>query len=216
MDRWSHTRAALIGLALLAHGIYALPLPKKVTSKDIEDEAHQRDLELWLGWFGAVGLPVTHDGLEVFVVDATAALQALHDGLKKPFRPMFDLLGANQAWALFASATTKPERLVVEIQRRGSAQWEPILRRLDPCCPWKEPVLEYRRIRGIWDGQGEKMRPGYKGLTKWIARRAFEEYPDAVRVRVHLERGISTYPWEPDDPTTETKLQRVHRREAME
>ena len=39
------------------------------------------------------------------------------------------------------------------------------------------------------------MRPGYKGLTKWIARQAFLEHPDALRTRIRLEQSVSHYPW---------------------
>jgi hypothetical protein len=131
-------------------------------------------------------------------------------------KPVFDVLGTNQAWALFASATTKPERLVIQIQREGSLEWHVVTRRLDPCCTWKEDALRYRRIRGVWDGQRDRMRAAYKGMTKWVAREAFEDFPDATRVRVHLEQRISTYPWEPDDLTVEINHDRVHRRESVQ
>ena len=216
MDRWSHVRAALIGLALLGHGIYALPLPRKITDEDMKKPDHQRDLDLWTGWMEQLRVPLDREDLARITVEGSTALAKLHDTLKKPWAPLFGLVGVNQAWALFASATTHPDRLVVSIQEEGSTEWRPILRRLDPCCTWHEGQLEYRRIRGVWDGQNDKMRPGYKGLTKWIARRAFDQYPEAKRVRVHLERGVSVYPWEELDPSTTVELERVHRRDQIE
>jgi hypothetical protein len=215
MGRVSHLRAALIGLALLGHGVYALPLPRKITAEELAKPDHQRDLDLWTGWVTALGLPLERADLARITIEGSTALGTLHDTLKKPWAPLFGLVGVNQAWALFASATTHPDRLVVAIQADGSTEWTPILRRLDPCCGWHEAELEYRRIRGVWDGQNDKMRPGYKGLTKWIARRAFDEHPEAARVRVYLERGESVYPWEPPVDATTVELERVHRRDQV-
>lgn len=220
-DPWyppiAHLRAALLFLALLGNAVYALPLPAAVSAKDVKKEGHQRDITQWEGWLGSAGIAVTHAQLETFVVDSTAALGGLHKALKKPFKPLFDLVGANQAWALFASATTKPDRLVVEIERAPGSGWVPLERRLDPCCTWRDDQLRYRRVRGVWDGQQDSMRAGYKGLTKWLARQAFLEHPDALRMRVYLEQTVSYYPWEVPDvlPDLVIRHERVHRREAI-
>jgi hypothetical protein len=211
---WAQVRAVVIAIVLVGHGIYALPLPAPVTSKQLATTDAERDLAVWRHGLAVVGIEVEDDQLRRFAIQGSAGLSRLHKVLKAPFKPAFDLVGANQAWALFASATTRPERLVVEIQRGSSTTWEPILRRLDPCCTWRESALEYRRIRGVWDGQDDdEQRPGYKGLTRWIARRAFEDYPDAQRVRVRLEQAISRYPWEEPDPTLKSLHERVHRRD---
>lgn len=212
-DARSHLRAALIGLALLGHGIYALPLPRRITAAQMQEADRQRDLDVSTGWMDTLGIPLDREDLSRIAIEGSTALSRLHGALKAPWAPMFEVVGVDQAWALFASATTHPDRIVVSIQTEGSTEWTPVLRRLDPCCTWLEPELEYRRIRGVWDGQNERMRPAYRGLTKWISRRAFEEFPDAVKVRVHLERGRSVYPWEPLDPETTIELDRVHRRE---
>ena len=87
---------------------------------------------------------------------------------------------------------------------------------MDPCCTWHESQLEYRRIRGVWDGQGKRPRPAYKGLTKWIAEQVFSEMPDAEQVRVRLIRQRSTYPWEEADPKREPILERRHNRGRAE
>ncbi|MEQ1507339.1 MAG: hypothetical protein ABMB14_34240 [Myxococcota bacterium] len=216
---WADLRAAALLVALIGHGIYALPIPNAVKAEDLEKDWRQRELGVWRDGLARVGVELTDDELGAWLVSTTTGLHDLHRWLKTPFAPLFDLVGANQAWALFASATTAPDRLVVEIERpdptTGEPGWVPILRRLDPCCTWREDELEYRRIRGVWDGQQDEMRAGYKGLTKWIARQAFADYPDASRVRVQLERGRSTYPWEPPDPTTTIEHQRVHRPTAV-
>lgn len=216
MTARDHLRAVAITVALVANAVYALPIPPAITATKIEEEGRQRDLLMWEELLARVGLTIEHDRLEELVVTTTTALADGHRLLKTPFRPVFDLLGADQSWALFASATTRPERLEVAVLRKGSEDWEILLRRLDPCCTWHEGQLEYRRIRGVWDGQNKRPRPAYKGLTKWIADRVFEEMPDAAQVRVRLIRYRSTYPWEEDDPSSEPVLQRVHVRGRSE
>lgn len=211
----SHVRAALLLFALLGNVIYALPLPTAVSRSEVKKEGRQSDIVQWERWLGAAGIAVTHAGLEDFVVDATGALGGIHKTLKKPFKPLFDLVGANQAWALFASATVKPDRLVIQIEREPGTGWVTIERRLDPCCTWRDDQLRYRRIRGVWDGQPDAMRPGYKGLTKWLARAAFLDHPDARRMRVVLEQTVSTYPWEPPDDTVVFRHERIHRRDLI-
>src|SRR5688572_23617074 len=113
MERTSHLRAALIGLALLGHGIYALPLPRRITHEDMAKPDHQRDLDLWSGWMEQLRIPLERDDLQRIAVEGSTALAGLHQSLKTPFAPLFKLVGVNQAWALFASATTHPDRLVV-------------------------------------------------------------------------------------------------------
>lgn len=210
MTWWDHVRGALIAVVLVANGIYALPLPPALSAKEIEE--HAEDLDTWVGILGAVGVEISRDELGQHVRAATAQIAKGHKLLKTPFKPLFDLVGANQAWALFSSASTRPDRLEVQVKREGSEEWQTLLRRLDPCCTWHEGQLEYRRIRGVWDGQGDKMRPGYKGLSKWIAGRVFDELPDARSVRVRMLRGRATYPWEEPNPEVKPALERIHHR----
>lgn len=209
-----HVRGALIALVLLAHGVYALPLPPAMSRARVKEPTFQRDVDVWVGLAAGAGLRPTRAEVEDFLVDTTGGLHHAHEVLKTPFAPVMDLVGANQSWGLFASTTTNPDRLEVAVGRRGEPGWTVLLRRLDPCCTWREPALEYRRIRGVWDGQRESPRAGYKGLAKWISAQAFAEFPDVDRVRVRLLRSTLTLPGDPPGPGEEIKHERVIRREA--
>ena len=200
-----HLRGALIAIALVAHGIYALPLPKAVPRAEMTKDWRQRQLGRWQQQLRSLGIEAEPAELEDVVVTGSARLAWVHRTLKTPFKPVFQLTNTNQSWALFAGATTRPERLVVEIMREGEARWEPVERRLDPCCNWREDQLRYRRVRGVWDSLQKAPRPAYRGLVRWIGRRAFEDFPDAVSVRIYLEQSISTYPWRPHDPKRDTR-----------
>lgn len=210
----SHVRAGLILFALLGHGAYAIPLPPRVTPADVAGKAAD-EIGMWQRTLSAAGIPVSKEQLGDWLVSLTGVTSRVHGWMKAPFRPMFSLVGANQAWALFASATVRPERLVVEVKERGQVRWTPLLRRGDPCCTWREDQMRYRRIRGIWDSQFDGARPAYVGLTRWVAARAFEERPEVEQVRVFIERGHSTYPWEPVDPKVTQVHLRVMRRNEI-
>lgn len=207
-----HLRAGIILVALIAHGIYALPLPRKVTDRTLKEDWRQRDIRMWRTWLSNLGLEVEHEQIEEGLMTFTDLTSTVHKTLKTPFEPLFELTGSNQAWALFAAATTQPERLVVEIREDPRTGWRPILRRLDPCCTWMEPTIRYRRIRGIWDGQKKRPRGTYRKLTSWLAAHAFEDFPEATEVRVFLEQGRSVFPWEEPDPTLVQRHVRLHRR----
>jgi hypothetical protein len=206
----AHLRAILLGIVLLAHTVRAIPFPIALTEKELKEEWRQNDIEMWRGWLANAGIDLSHEWIEQWLMKWTGVSGKVRKTLRAPFDPLFDTLAIDQAWALFASATTRPDRLVIEARRDG--QWTVLFRRLDPCCTWRDPQLRYRRIRGIWDGQKDSARPAYRGFSQWVADRVFEEFPEVDAVRVELEKTHSVYPWVEPDPSVEVRLQRTHRR----
>jgi len=216
MTRRDHVRAALIAIALLAHGVYALPLPRAVTDTMLHEDWRQRDILRWQGWLASAGISLSVPQLEGIVVRGSAVSGGLHKTLKRPLKPLFTLTQSDQAWGLFAAATRKPERVVVEVRRGGpSTPWEPVLRRLDPCCTWREDQFRYRRIRGVWDGNKDRAKAAYDPFVDWVARNAFADFPDAERVRVHLEQSRSVYPWDEPDPEVKIRHRRQRSRSSL-
>ncbi len=208
----THLRALLITVALVAHGVHALPLPRPLKASDLEKEWRQDDITMWRGWLEAVGVDVSQEQVGTFLLDWTGFWGDLHDGLRAPFKSVFKITATNQRWALFAAATEKPERIVVKYQDEAG-QWHVLLRRLDPPYGWREPQIRQRRVRGIWDGVKDKPSVAYKNLTLWLARLVFVEFEDARAVKVVLERQFATYPWEDPDPRLELRVAREHRRD---
>jgi len=215
VTRRDHLRAAIIAIALIAHGIYALPLPNRVTERTLKEDWRQRDIELWRGWLSDAGIAVEHEQIEQQLLFWTGLSADLHQTLKWPFRPLFELTSSNQAWALFAAATTKPETVVVQV-RTDDGEWRTVTRRLDPDADWMDATIRYRRIRGLWDGQKKRTRRPYINLTEWIANEAFTKWPEVKQVRVFLEQRRSVYPWEEPDPTVIKRHMRRHVRREPE
>jgi hypothetical protein len=209
---FKHLRALAITVALVAHGVHALPLPRPLTHKEVQKDWRQDDIRMWRAWLASVGVDITQEQVSTFLYEWTGFWGRLHKTLKAPFRPIFKLTGTDQRWALFAAATEKPERLVVEYTD-ADGRTHILLRRLDPPYSWREVQFRYRRIRGIWDGVRDKPTNPYKSMTRWIARLVFAELPEAESVEVRLERQFSTAPWEPDDPEIEIRHVRTHKRE---
>jgi len=212
VTRWDHARAAIILLALVAHGAHALPLPPRVTEHTLKEDWRQRDIRLWRGWLADAGIEVRHEAIEEQLLFWTNLTGTLHQTLKAPFRPLFRVTASDQSWALFAAASRRPERLVVEIREDDDSAWRVISRRLDPCCNWMDEVIRYRRVRGVWDGQKKHSRRTYRNLSQWLADRAFEDFPEAQQVRVKLEQRYSPYPWEDPDDEVKIRHARPHQR----
>ena len=212
--QWTdHLRGALLAVALIAHGIYAIPFPEVMDAGEMEKSFRKKAVRLWRGRLATLGVQVEESDLSAGWTRVTTDLKAIERTLKVPFKPVFLMTRTNQNWALFVGATTRPERIVVEIRRAGRDDWEPIERRLDPCCNWREEQFRYRRIRGAWDGLRVAPRPAYRYLVRWIARHAFADFDDAEEVRIYMERGYSTYPWRPNKPELETRHEHTFRRD---
>jgi hypothetical protein len=210
---WCNVRALLVAIALVVHGIYALPLPREITLEKLQDDAGTENVDRWMGWFAMVGYHPDRAWFEQTVCDVSRGFDRFHKALKAPAKPWMQLSGNSQSWALFAIPERWPIRLEVRIMRTGQKDWEMLYRRLDPALTAWDEVLIYRRMRGVWDGQVVKPKSGYKNLTKWLARRIFEQDETIARIEVRGVRSHTTLPDEPADLETKIFGVRPHRRE---
>lgn len=208
---WSDTRALLIALVLVPNLIFGLPIPKPVTQRALQTPQRQRELTEWTRTLQQLGFDVTEEQVGTATIAATTRAASLHRQLKAPFYPLVRTLGVNQAWPLFAAATTTPTRLTVEVVRRDGQRvtW---FRRNDPDHRWNDRFFRYRRVRGVYDVTGARPGPAYDPFTRTVAEAAFAEDPDVVEVIVSLHPVPLTFPWEPPLPEGRALHRRVHRR----
>ncbi len=204
-------RAIVMLVVVIANVIMAIPR-MKVTEEDLADpEWRDQDIGNWYRWTGGLGM--TAEDFRELVVGLWWGWSEGVRLLRAPFQPVFGLTHTNQQWGLFAVVSESPDRFIVEVRRDG--QWETLYRRLDPEHAWRDDVLKYRRVRGVWDGVKDEPKGTYKRLTKWLAREIFVEQPDVDRVRVVLEKENLALPWDEVDPTTTRRAQRYHRRHEI-
>lgn len=206
-------RAGVISVALLGHGIYAIPNPANIDRQDLRSPEGAEEMERWRGLLGGVGIEVTSEGLEDFTLWWTGHANRLHRQVKAPFRPAFRLTRSNQAWALFASPDTHPHRLEVYVRIDGA--WRTAFRRNDPNYDFLDRALRFRRVRGIYDGSSQKPGVPYWNFSRWVSREVLTRWPKGDRVRVQMVRTHTKLPWEEPDPVSEARVRREHTRTAL-
>lgn len=200
-------RAVVITLALLFHGIAALPLPHVVTAADLQNPVSREEVADWARRLGALGWAVTPEHLGEQVIAVTAAIGGAHRALLAPARPLFRLTGTGQGWALFANPDTHPARLQIRVWREGSDGPEIWFQHLDPASDHDAALLTYRRVRGVYDAGGFRSKPSrpYRRFAEWISRRILRDEPSITRVEVRTLRTHTTLPGEPLDPAVEVR-----------
>lgn len=176
-------RAALITVALVVHGVAALPVPHVVRPRELLDPVAQEEVRRWVDRLAAVGIERTPEALGAEVVQWSGALGRAHRRLLAPARPLFRWTGTGQGWALFANPDTHPSRLEVA-WHRGDVE-QVVYRRLDPQLDWQADVLGYRRIRGLYDATSARHHatPTVRRLADWLAQRVEDPEVDGVTVR---------------------------------
>ncbi|MCB9677582.1 MAG: hypothetical protein H6737_20920 [Alphaproteobacteria bacterium] len=206
-------RAGLISLALVVHGIYALPSPVAVDDADLNSGEGREEVRRWVEMLNGIGIALTAEELGELVKTWSTRGANVHNAMKRPFRTWMRQTGTGQGWGLFASPDTYPHRL--EIYVFEGNDWVPIFRRNDPELRFLDGPLRYRRVRGIYDGSTGRQRVVYWNFSRWVARRALLAHPEASRVRVQMVGTHTTLPWEKPDPTEVVRAKRVFTREAL-
>jgi len=206
-------RAALITVALVVHGIFALPSPYGIDEGDLHTPEGKEEIRRWTSILGAVGVDVSVEQLSAQTIYWTHAIHAAHSKLRRPFIPWMKFTGTGQGWALFASPDTYPHRL--EIYVLEDRKWRPVFVRNHPTLDFLDRTLRYRRVRGVYDGSTRTQRVPYWNFARWVARQAFVAYPKAGKVRIQMVQTHTTVPGEPEDTEEIVRVKRVLKRSAI-
>ncbi|MCK6502339.1 hypothetical protein L6R53_02895 [Myxococcota bacterium] len=217
---WPVLRALLIALVLLVHGTKALPWPD-VRERDLSYGVAQDELERWAGVLGGVGIPLSAAQLSERVLDLGRASAAAQRALHGPFRPLLRLTGTGQAWGLFAYPDPYAGRLVVssrQVQDDGQpGPWQERYRAPGQGDPWLVARLENRRIRGVYDDNGDRPKPGgfYDPFCDWVAVEIMAREPAVVEVEVRLDLVTNRVPGD-RRPAVPDKRRHVRTRSRQE
>lgn len=146
---------------------------------------------------GVSGIPDTperfREGLPGVLRAGREVLDSVRNAVLSPVSFVPEQLQFSQHWRLFSSASGARFLMWVELRTSADAPWQLLYRPHDPEHSWMDEALEYRRVRGNWNPSRKGPNRGYEDFATWIARRVFEERPDARVVRVRME-GIDVLP----------------------
>lgn len=196
---WPVLRAVLIAMVLLVHGTKALPWPD-VRERDLDYGVAQDELDRWSGLLGDLGLTIPPQELAARVISVGRASSAAQRLLHGPFRPLLRVTGTGQAWGLFAYPDPYAGRLVVSAREAGAdgrpGPWQERYRAPREGQPWLVDRLENRRIRGIYDDNGDRPKPGgfYDPFCDWVAVEVMARQPQVVEVEVRLDLVTNRVP----------------------
>lgn len=212
---WAYLRAGLIALVLLAQWADAMPLPE-LKKRDLDNPIAQDELKRWQGVLASVGVELTTEELAEGGLEVGAAMRKGRRAVLAPWAPFRRITGTGQGWGLFAYPDPYAGRLVVA-ERVQDAGWETFYTAPQTEGGLLTQQLRYRRIRGIWDDAGDRVRPRevYDRFATWIARRRFEERADIELVEVRLDLHRVRRPGMGEEPLDKRRHARVRRRSEV-
>jgi hypothetical protein len=192
-------RAALILAGISLHAVVGSPLPRRVERSTWERPLAEEETRRWVAVLAGVGVQVAPETLSEGSFRAASAGLALRTLLVTPFEPLLRNTGTGQNWPLFSYPDRHPHRLIVEARRAGG-EWELLFAPLDDAHAFLAPVLTYRRIRGVYDGQSEEAGGAWSRLSLWVARQVFAQKPEYDEAQLCFERLHTRAPGEAGEP----------------
>jgi hypothetical protein len=183
--RWPAIRAALIALHLVAIVLVSFPGDRKVGDRKRWDlQRSQDEIALWATRLSGWGWQWSPAELDAALWDLTRRYLAVRGVLVAPFAPYVAIAGVSQTWGLFSAPTRKPYALVIEIREAGA--WKTVHQSNSSEADYLADTLGNNRMR---KQVGRTGRDGklFNQLARWLARRAFADYPDADATRIRVE-----------------------------
>lgn len=177
-----HLVAAGVSAHLLAITLMALPNAAGGLDRQAwRDPTVQAELDRWATRVAFLG--IDRPTLEADAFAFAERSTALRDTVLRPFKPYYRYCGTWQSWKMFVAPHTHPTRLRIEVERGG--RWEMAFVERSPDLTWLGRELGHDRMRAVifrigWPQYG----PLRRDFTRWVARRAAADFPDATRVRV--------------------------------
>jgi len=183
-------RQRLRTLTLVAYAalclVFTLPGGSRLANRQVWDSPHNRDqFSHWASTLQKFGVNVSGATLKQWLWGFTRRYVRAHSQLLRPVRWLPEQLGFGQSWRMFSNPQTTPSRLWVELDE-GSG-FEPIYVSRSTQHTWRQGFFEHHRIRKLLGRIGRGGRDGaYNSLAGWVAKRAFDEHPQAQTVRLRI------------------------------
>jgi len=186
LSPWAWVRAVLITAVLVLQMLDAIPLPE-LRKHHLANPVAKEELVRWSSLLTDMGRPTTPAQLAEIGLDMGKMAGNFRKKVLKPWHPLRRLTGTGQSWGLFAYPEPATGRLVVD--GIGPEGTETLYSAPGGKGDALETLLEYRRIRGIYDDGGDRPRPRriYQRFSRFVAARVFEAHPELNAVEVRLD-----------------------------
>jgi hypothetical protein len=178
-------RAALLAFHVLAVIVLSLPGAQVARSARWNSRLMQKDVADWAAELGKLGIHVTPSDLQQRLFTLASGYVAIRNELVAPFDLYARVTGARQGWAMFASPQRRPAELHVDgLTAQG---FRPLYRPHDPNAAFMADYFLHNRMRKFQGRFARAMRGQfYEDFTKFVAKRAFERFPEVSQVRIAL------------------------------
>ena len=175
-------RAALLTLVILHAVIYGLQIPV------LDEERLERDY--WAPLVHRVQSLTDDTEAEsrARIARHSAQLTSLQARVTWPLAWLYHGLHAGQTWNMFEGAEKQNFALHVEMRRADSDEFETLYTVHDPHARFEAERIEYRRVHGAYIAFDNGTPGPYYAFCRWVAKRVFYTYDDAVEVRVRMKR----------------------------
>jgi hypothetical protein len=200
VDRWPKIRAAIIAYVILFNVIAAIPSPGTINEETLARPTNQAELHRWVALFSAIGIETTPESLGEWYVGFAGDLTRAHRIAITPIEPWLAFTQTWQGWRLFGMPDERPYALELSVERDGKP--EVIYLSGDSERTAYASLLEYRRVRAMYNPGHRGPPVTYRGFGKRLSERIFDDMPDVDRVTLTLIQSHTTLPGEPPDPET--------------
>lgn len=137
--------------------------------------------------FGLIdGLPLpSPKNTPAWEVGFVEPLRSAQHTLLWPVQWIGPLLRISQRWALYQAPGKTPWRMWIEGDRDG--QWTILYRAGDPEHTEDSEILDFGRIRGVWE-LTSVVPPRFNAFADWMTARVLERHPELRAARVRMEK----------------------------
>ena len=194
LSRWAWVRAGLIAIFVVFNFIQASPSPGQVSKTAHKDPIARAELDRWVGLFSVFGLEYTPKEIGELTYDFSENWKKTKRMLGTPMRPFWTATATQQGWGLFTYPDTHPYELEVQVLGK-ERDFKTIFLSHHSEYNFSWSLLTYRRFRAMYN-PGKRAPKTYRGATHFLAKRAFETYPEASKVRIRFRRLATPLPGE--------------------
>lgn len=211
---WPQLRALLIFYHVFAVVILSLPSPRRMNDRAAwKTEPSQQEFARWSESLGSLGIDITPAELEAKMWNLAQSYLAVRKKLVAPVEHYRKYAGVGQGWKMFSRPQIQPGRVHIDILREQGRPFEPLYVEGSDTHTWRSHQFKHNRIRKLFGRLRRNPRPhAFNAFARWIAAEAAREFPDAVALRVRLERFESLRPEQVRagvEPESRFPLQRV-------